>query len=309
MEQVRDNKQKDDHTEKYFWESGLNDQLHKQPFNTKGLMFVTTDLEQNVFVRPFKDENERQSRSAKAITSMFQNIANKSHEGLGISPYSFRHAFSSDVKANMKLPDLNLEQTKEAINLFQDLSADEKIALLRSEQVKPFVVQEVERHFELQKKEEETGKDLTNWFYNEIVKADFFEYLYQSSQENRDDIINDVIDHIAFSVNDTPAFFLDGAFNYLDVYREDREIALAEQRSIAMGHLSGETVRMYGVSNAKRKKSSGNSSYHVVSIGAAKQGEMRNLSNRSNVTAGVKAAAKSKAARIQNLHIAEFASI
>ena len=43
-------------------------------------MFVTTNLEKNVFVRPFKDENERQSRSAKAITSMFQNIANKSHD-------------------------------------------------------------------------------------------------------------------------------------------------------------------------------------------------------------------------------------
>ena len=33
LEQVRENKQKDDHTEKFFWESALNDQLRKQPFN------------------------------------------------------------------------------------------------------------------------------------------------------------------------------------------------------------------------------------------------------------------------------------
>ena len=301
LEQVRENKQKDDHTEKFFWESALNDQLHKQPFNTKGLMFVTTNLEKNVFVRPFKDENERQSRSAKAITSMFQNIANKSHEGLGISPYSFRHAFSSDVKTNLKMPKLDLDDTKDALTNFHNLSADDKIELLKSDQVRPFIVQEVERHFELQKREEESGDDLTNWFYNEMVKADFFEYLYQSSQENRDNIIDDVIDHIAYASDEVPSFFLDGAFNYLEVYRESREIDFAEQRSLAMGHLSGETVRMYGVSNASRKKASGNSSYHVVSIGAAKQGQMRNVSNRANVKAGVTAAASIKAAKIQKL--------
>ena len=76
-----------------------------------------------------------------------------------------------------------------------------------------------------------------------------------------------------------------------------------------MGHLSGETVRMYGVSNASRKKASGNSSYHVVSIGVAKQGQMRNVSNRANVKAGVTAAASIKAAKYRNLHIAEFVKI
>ena len=141
----------------------------------------------------------------KLSRQCFKNIANKSHEGLGIRPTS-DSVFSSDVKTNLKMPKLDLDDTKDALTNFHNLSADDKIELLKSDQVRPFIVIG-RKTLELQKREEESGDDLTNWFYNEMVKADFFEYLYQSSQENRDNIIDDVIDHIAYASDEVPSFF------------------------------------------------------------------------------------------------------